>query len=757
MSRFDRARNLLRARVVYWGPRGSGKTQCLATLLRFLDPEEQTRLYSVADADGSTLSFDLLPVEEFRLGSQRVRLRVLAVPGHPERAAARRALVREADAVVFVADSRAEAADRNRASLGELEAALQAEGRAGIPVVYSFNRHDDPTARSVAGMREELALPKGAGFEASATDGRGVFEAFAEVFRQVLEGLVAEHSVVGAAREGLTPTLILPQLARGATPRRLKGRGATRHVQLDIDAGDGDALAALGAQLGLVEEHVAADARSIKLDERNRELMAINRVARSILSAMDAENLLVVLLDSTAEHLGIAYGTCVLFDPTEQGTLRTHVLGFGRDPALRLTDAAARHFFDRLQQSDGPVPGDDQRNPELLASLQKVDRRVMRALFQPIKNDRGRLLGWLGIYATGSEPPLSTQELLFLSSISRLAALGLDQIVEMDKLRRASGRLEEVVKERTGQLEMANARVRALNRGLESRVAERTRALEDANRKLREARAGAVSAARTRGMGELAASFVHEVAEPVESLAAHLQAMQEGLDELAARVAPAVAEDSAALDAIHDWEIRLEETLQGTGRMEGVLRSLRRFGDVAQPGRPEGRVSLNAVVADAVTLIEERVKGTAELDLQLGTLPEVEGNALELVHVALALLTNAVEALERRGRHGRLTVTTFHSGEKITLVVRDDGAGIEPSILKSVLDPFVTTKEVQGAGLGLHTATKAVRRHGGTIKVRSKPDEGTSVTVVLPVAPEPPPPGGAPPDRPYGAGLKAAE
>ncbi len=734
MSRFDRVRNLLRTRIVYWGPQGSGKTASLATLLRFLDPEEQGRLYSVAEEDGGTLSFDLLPVEGFRLGTQRVQMRVLAVPGDPERAAARRALVGEADAVVFVADSRPEAADRNRASKGELDAALRAEERAGIPIICACNHHDHPSARPVSALCQELGLPAGVTFEASATDGRGVFEAFAEVFSQLLQSLVAKHSVIGAAREGLTPTLILPQLARGAAMRRLKGRGETRHVQLQIPAKADDTFASLHAQLGLVEQHIAADARNLKLDERNRELMAINRVARSILSAMDPENLLVVLLDSTAEHLGIAYGTCVLFDPTEQGALRTHVLGFGRDPALRLSDAAARGFFERLKQSDGPVPGDETRNPELLASLQQVDRRVKRALFQPIKNDLGRLLGWLGIYATDDEPPLSTQELLFLSSISRLAALGLDQIVQVDEFRGAQQQLEDVVKERTGKLEMANAKIRALNRGMESRVSERTRALEDANRKLRAARAGAVTSARTRGMGELAASFAHEVTEPVGSLAEHLKSMQENLDDLKARIAPAVDQNSGALGALgalEDWEIRLEETLRSTRRMENILQSLRRFGDAAMP---EGRFSLNAVVADAVTLLEERIRNQAELELHLGTLPDVTGKARELGHAVLALLTNAIEALERKGLRGTLTVTTFHSGEKVTLVVRDDGAGIDESILNTVLEPFVTTKTERGAGLGLHAATKTVSEHGGTIKVRSKPHEGTSVTILLPEA-----------------------
>ena len=102
----ETAHNLLQARIVYWGPAGSGKTSSLAGLRRFVDPEERSRLYSVASAEGSTLFFDMLPVEDFNFGSVRVRTRIFAVPGDPARSAARRSLLASADAVVLVIDSR---------------------------------------------------------------------------------------------------------------------------------------------------------------------------------------------------------------------------------------------------------------------------------------------------------------------------------------------------------------------------------------------------------------------------------------------------------------------------------------------------------------------------------------------------------------------------------------------------------------------------------------------------------------------------
>jgi two-component system sensor histidine kinase AtoS len=142
---------------------------------------------------------------------------------------------------------------------------------------------------------------------------------------------------------------------------------------------------------------------------------------------------------------------------------------------------------------------------------------------------------------------------------------------------------------------------------------------------------------------------------------------------------------------------------------------------------------VNALVADAAMLLEGRLRAAAELDLRLGTLPDVEGDGVELGQVVLALLTNAVEAVEKKGVRGHVAVTTFAAGDKVTLTVKDDGCGMAEGLLERAFDPFTTTKSEPAAGLGLHVAYQTVQRHGGTIRLKSKPDEGATATVVLPV------------------------
>ncbi len=732
MSRLETDRNTLHTRIVFWGPASSGKTAALLALRRVLDPEDRTRVYGIASEEGSTLFFDLLPIEEFTFGSTRVRMRAIAAPGGSDRAPARAALLDQADAIVFVADATRSGAAANRESLRELVARLREGGvePGTLPIVWLFNRQDRPDVMPTPELRELLVTGDGACFETVASEGTGIFEAFSEIFRRLMQRLVQRHGIADAEAGHALPARLLPQLVRGGC--REPGRdGEERHVILRIPTGPKPGTdEAVEAQLRLADSHADADAQNRIIDGRNRELMAINRVARSILSAMEVNNLLVVLLDSTTDFLGATHASVVVFDRADEGSLKTHVTGFGRDPMLRLPSEAARSFFELMEQSDGPIPLDETRNTELFEALRRVDRRVVRAIFQPIKSGDGKPDGWLAIYGAKEDALLTTQHLLFLSSISRLAALGLDKIAQLAELRRACARLEGDLEDRTGKLEMAQARHRALNRGLESRVTERTRALEDANRSLRDASARAAYDARLRGMGHLAASFAHEVNNPVAGLTANLEYMREGLDDLRAKVAAASPHAAESLGAIADFEQVIRESRDGAARIAGIIATLKRFGgeEVAP-----GSFSANAAVADTVALLEERIRARADLELRMGVPPEIKGDGVALRHVVLALLTNAIEAVERAPGRGQIVVQTYGAQGRATLVVRDSGCGIERERLPRVFEPFVTTKQGEpGAGLGLHSALRTVEEHGGTIRIKSRPGDGTTVTVEIP-------------------------
>lgn len=111
-------------------------------------------------------------------------------------------------------------------------------------------------------------------------------------------------------------------------------------------------------------------------------------------------------------------------------------------------------------------------------------------------------------------------------------------------------------------------------------------------------------------------------------------------------------------------------------------------------------------------------------------LPAIEAYGGELNQVWANLIDNALQAM---GDRGTLELRTVARGDGVVVEVVDSGPGILPEVLPRIFDPFYTTKPVgTGTGLGLHVAYTVVRRHGGHLRVTSRPGR-TTFTVELPL------------------------
>jgi signal transduction histidine kinase len=103
------------------------------------------------------------------------------------------------------------------------------------------------------------------------------------------------------------------------------------------------------------------------------------------------------------------------------------------------------------------------------------------------------------------------------------------------------------------------------------------------------------------------------------------------------------------------------------------------------------------------------------------------------------LLTNAMDATPEDGLiRIRVKKTRDWSQDRsdgVRIVVADSGHGIPDAVLGHIFEPFITTKEATGIGLGLWVSDGIVRKHGGAIRVRSKANvrpSGTVFTVFIP-------------------------
>jgi len=171
----------------------------------------------------------------------------------------------------------------------------------------------------------------------------------------------------------------------------------------------------------------------------------------------------------------------------------------------------------------------------------------------------------------------------------------------------------------------------------------------------------------------------------------------------------------------------------------------------AGKGRFEmARLELNELVADTTDLLRVSLSKKAELEIKLqDDLPRVLADASQLQQIIMNLVINASEAIG--DEPGRITVSTDEARleekdfdslllgaesvpeEVVRLTVSDTGEGMTPDTLKRAFDPFFTTK-FTGRGLGLAAVQGIITGHGGGLRVRTEPGQGSTFEVFLPVA-----------------------
>jgi signal transduction histidine kinase len=115
-------------------------------------------------------------------------------------------------------------------------------------------------------------------------------------------------------------------------------------------------------------------------------------------------------------------------------------------------------------------------------------------------------------------------------------------------------------------------------------------------------------------------------------------------------------------------------------------------------------------------------------------LPPVKGNFRQLEQIVVNLTLNALESLPSRECGVYIATTYSRFLGKIVIKVQDEGGGMTEDVQKSIFDPFFTTKLGSGGtGLGLSICFSIVKEHNGMILCESKPGEGTTFLVRIPV------------------------
>lgn len=147
------------------------------------------------------------------------------------------------------------------------------------------------------------------------------------------------------------------------------------------------------------------------------------------------------------------------------------------------------------------------------------------------------------------------------------------------------------------------------------------------------------------------------------------------------------------------------------------------------------RINLADIVRHAVSLVEtlNKKKSISIVNRIQNPALFVQGDRGQLEHVLVNVLQNALEAIEGKGT---VEIAEERDGPgDVRLVIRDSGAGISPEHLQKIFKMFFTTKSAgKGTGLGLFICKEIMEKHGGSIRLESEPQKGTTVHLQLKLA-----------------------
>ncbi|MDP6707484.1 MAG: PAS domain S-box protein [Alphaproteobacteria bacterium] len=243
-------------------------------------------------------------------------------------------------------------------------------------------------------------------------------------------------------------------------------------------------------------------------------------------------------------------------------------------------------------------------------------------------------------------------------------------------------------------------------------VTERKRAEAELIAAKERAENALIQAEKMAAIGTLASGIGHEINNPLYAVMGAAEAIRDGNDLGRAQ--------EHAQDII--------------GYCKHVAEIIKNLSGYIRPGETQGLepVDVNQAIREAVSMAELSLQGgDLEIHQRLEPVPPIGAKPEEVQQAFFNVIRNGLQAI---GSHGTMEIESRQTGERVSVRIRDSGAGIEAKDLVKIYDPFFTTKDPdEGEGLGLFVVQQIVKKYSGTIEYQSEVGQGTLCTIEFPI------------------------
>lgn len=278
--------------------------------------------------------------------------------------------------------------------------------------------------------------------------------------------------------------------------------------------------------------------------------------------------------------------------------------------------------------------------------------------------------------------------------------------------------------------------------------------------KLKQTQLQLIQQEKFAGIGHLAAGIAHEINNPLGFVLSNFETLSNyakvykmiideyrelkedlseiNIDKLQDKLSRIKSlEEENNLDFItEDLDELISDSCEGLDRISKIVTSLRLFSRIDQQNEFE-EYDINEGISNTIIIARNEIKYHAEVEENFDDVPSIKAFSSQINQVLLNIIVNAAHAIKYRScdEFGKITINTYTDNDYVYCEIIDTGIGISQDNLKSIFNPFFTTKpEGEGTGLGLSICYDiVVNKHGGELLVDSIEGIGTKFTMKLPI------------------------
>lgn len=300
------------------------------------------------------------------------------------------------------------------------------------------------------------------------------------------------------------------------------------------------------------------------------------------------------------------------------------------------------------------------------------------------------------------------------------------------------------------------AQLKEANDTLETKVKLRTQELQTTLNHLQKTQKKLINSEKMASLGLLSASIAHEIKNPIGFISGSSSSLRANFDDIFEIIVAyenctnfnTIQEFREGLAKINDLkkELDFEEIKNETeGIFQGlemggrrsieIINSLNTFS--RRDSNTPQKINLHTNIDGALLILKGKHQKNIKITKNYASnISEIIAFPSMLNQVFVNIIANAIDAITmRKTKKGLIIITTELINDKIKITIQDNGIGMDKDLQKKIFETFFTTKqeeETKGTGLGLSITNSIIKKHKGSIEVKSEKGEGSSFIIMIP-------------------------